>query len=188
MDSYQFISALIDSLVWPIVAIIFLFKFSDPLSKLVKSLARMKYKDFELDFGKELASIESKNPEILPTILDVNIEKEVEEVAVVSPMAAIPLAWSHVEAELANTISRLSILPERTAYASSSKSIELLKENEFISMQDYSLLNELRKLRNNVAHNRVDPESVSVERALDYTKFAFDLIGRLLELKGNPGK
>lgn len=186
MDIYQFISSLVDSLIWPTVAIIFLFKFSDPLAKVVKSLARMKYKDFELDFGNELDSIESTVPELAFTTLDVNIEKEIEEVAVVSPMAAIPLTWSHVEAELSNVINRLAISPDYPAYNSALRNIELLKEHDYISIQDYNLLNELRKLRNSVAHNRVDPESVTVEKTLDYTKLAFGLIGRLLELERKP--
>lgn len=183
MDIYQFISSLVNSLIWPVVAIVFLFKFSDPLAKVVKSLARMRYKDFELDFGNELDSIESKVPELASITLDVNIEKEVEEVATISPMAAIPLAWSHVEAELSNAIKRLAISADYPAYNSSLKNIELLKEHKFIRTQDYNLLNELRKLRNNVAHNKVDPESVTVEKTLDYTKLAFGLIGRLLELQ-----
>ena len=186
MDGYQFISSLIDSLVWPIVVILFLFKFSQPLSKVVKSLARLKYKEFELDFSNELKTISEKSPDLSSTKLDSSIEKEVEEVAAISPMAGIPLAWSHVEKELSNTINRLAISPDYPGYNSPLKNIELLKENDYLNSTDYYTFNELRKLRNGVTHNQIDPDSISVEKTLNYTKLAFGLIGKLLLLKRKP--
>ena len=52
MDWMQFIIGLISNLAWPAVAIIFLIMFKGELSKIVRRIAHLKYKDLELDFEK----------------------------------------------------------------------------------------------------------------------------------------
>lgn len=186
MDIYQFLSSLIGSLAWPLVVIFFFYKFNEPMSKVVRSLARMKYKDFELDFGKELEGIETQSDQLPQLDLEPSIENEVIAVASISPMAAIPLAWSHLETEISKAISRLAISADYPPHNSPLKNIEILNKYECISESDYNLLNELRRLRNDISHRKIDPETITVARALDYAKIAFNLGARLQEAKYKP--
>lgn len=156
------------------------------MSKVVRSLARMKYKDFELDFGKELEVIEAQSDQLPQLDLEPSIENEVIAVASISPMAAIPLAWSNLETEISNAISRLAISADYPPHNSPLKNIEILKKNECISKSDYHLLNELRRLRNEISHRAIDPATITVDRALEYAKMAFNLGARLRDAEYKP--
>jgi hypothetical protein len=58
MDVYNFISAIINSLVWPVVVLVVLLVLKKPLSQLLLSLNKLRYNNLEIDFGKELAKLE----------------------------------------------------------------------------------------------------------------------------------
>ena len=63
MDVLTFIATLIDSLVWPIIIIVFVVLLRKPLSDLIPFLERLRYKDFELQFKSNLQL--AKDTEVL---------------------------------------------------------------------------------------------------------------------------
>lgn len=230
MNSFEFLSSIIASLSWPLVAIFFVYKFSQPISKVIRSMARMKYRDFEINFGRELATIKSnvekvaaesltkpapvsviaqgtKPNEDKPTDVKSNEEKpfadlldestdalnrdktvdpkvirEVDDMARISPMAAIPAAWTHLDSEMLNVIESAGIQISAHERASAVSKIHVLQESGKITDQDVRLLHDLRKLRDSVSHETVDPDSMSLDGALDYAKVAFGVVSRLRKL------
>lgn len=220
MNSFEFLSSIIASLSWPLVAIFFVYKFSQPISTVIRSMARMKYRDFEINFGRELATIKSNVEKVAAESLikpapasvieqgtkpneekpfadlldestdalardntvDPKIVREVEDMARISPMAAIPAAWTHLDSEMLNVIESAGIQISAHERASAVSKIHVLQESGKITDQDVSLLHDLRKLRDSVSHDTVDPDSMSLDGALDYTKVAFGVVSRLREL------
>ena len=118
MDFLTFISNIIDSIAWPTSVIVLAFLFQSPLSKILESLTNLKYKDLSVNFKNELNDIEetadqdnsleqnttsenNSNIEVTKTR-----EEEIEQVAFISPQAAIPLAWSSVEQALLKAVNK----------------------------------------------------------------------------------
>ncbi len=222
MNMFEFISSMISSLSWPLVAIFFVYKFSQPISKVISSMARMKYRDFEINFGRELATIKSNVEKVAaeslskstsgpaiekgsneneatpipaselldePTValnriksVDSKVVREVEDMARISPMAAVPAAWTHLDTEMINAIESAGIQISTRERASAVSKIHVLQESGKITDQDVRLLHDLRKLKDSVSHETVDPDSMSLEGALDYAKVVFGVVSRLRAL------
>lgn len=50
----QFLIELIDKLIWPIVAIFCIYRLHRPLAALIPLAKKLKFKEFEVEFGQEL--------------------------------------------------------------------------------------------------------------------------------------
>jgi hypothetical protein len=182
MDWLQFISSLVSSMAWPVVGLTFLFLFKSELGRIVQRLAHLKYKDLEIDFDK----IKQDAQELqLEAVLEVpaeesavftSLEEQIMDAAERTPSAAILLAWSGLETAIASTVDRLAISPESPSYRSPLHNIESLERAGRLSKTHKRLLNEMRMLRNKVAHEQNAILSISSNQALDYAKTAIDLI------------
>lgn len=222
MNMFEFISSMISSLSWPLVSIFFVYKFSQPISKVIRSMARMKYRDFEINFGRELESIKSnvekvaaeslskpipgpvivkgghqKNEKPIPAsdlleestdaanrikAVDSTVIRELEKIARISPMAAVPVVWTHLDTEMINVIESAGIQISAQERASAVSKIHILQESGKITDQDVLLLHNLRKLKDSVSHETVDPDSMSLDAVLDYAKVVFGVASRLRAL------
>jgi hypothetical protein len=190
MDVYSFISAIINSLVWPFVVLVVLLVLKKPLSQLLLSLNKLRYNNLEIDFGKELAKLE-KTLEKQTNTKETNIksdyknEKEIEikAVAEINPSAAILMAWSMVEQEIVTTINRMAGSPDFPAYNSVLKNINLLLDNNFIDEHIYASINEFRVLRNKVSHAHSSIEQITYLEAIKYYEIAIKIIDQLKQIK-----
>ena len=115
MDWLTFISKIIESIAWPVAVVSILVLFKSPFSKVFLGLTNFKYKDLSMDFKRDLVELEEATkddlePEESPDLSEQDIpevnnlrikarskEEEIEQVAIISPQAAIPLAWSMQE-------------------------------------------------------------------------------------------
>ena len=59
MDFLTFLATIIGSLAWPACLLVALFMLRRPIAELLPSLRRLRYKELEVDFGKELEKIEA---------------------------------------------------------------------------------------------------------------------------------
>jgi len=57
MDWLTFFSKIIDSIIWPLVIIVAGIILRKPLSSLIPLLRKLKYKDFEAEFSKEVSEL-----------------------------------------------------------------------------------------------------------------------------------
>ena len=185
MDWLQFISSLVASLAWPAVAMTFLFLFRAELAKIVQRLAHLKYKDLELDFEKvkqqaEDLRLEAAQAPEAPPIAEspafTSLEDQIMDAVERAPSAAILLAWSGLETEIAAAVARLAISPESPSYRSPMHNIEMLSKAGRLSKKHEKLLHEMRMLRNKVAHEQDAMLSISEDQALNYATTAIELI------------
>lgn len=195
MDWKQFFSTIIGDLSWPVTVVIIIILVRDKIEILFNKVGHFKYKDLELDFDKFKEHAEKINlPKATKNdneIIDKNesddifgtFEEQILETVEKSPIAAILLAWSTLETSIASSISRLSISPESPSYRSPLHNIEMLDKSGELSSQQISLLNEMRMLRNKVAHQQSKNHSITQERALDYANTAIEMINILNNLK-----
>ena len=182
MDWKQFIAELVSSIVWPAVAVTFLFIFKNELVKIVRRLARLKYKDLELDFEKVKQQAEELHLETareIPAIespILTSLEDQILDAAERTPSAAILLAWSGLETAIAAAVSRLAISPDSPPYRSPMHNIDMLFEHARLSKKHQKLLQEMRILRNKVAHEQESMLSISQDQAMNYSVTAIELI------------
>ncbi|HUI90625.1 MAG TPA: DUF4145 domain-containing protein [Chitinivibrionales bacterium] len=189
MDWKQFIAQIISATAWPLVTGIALLIFKNELAKILGRIARVKYKDVELDFekfsqqAKELhREVESERLEIRGPIFT-SLEEQILDAVDRAPSAAILLAWSALETAMADAVSRLAISPEPPSYRAPTHNIEQLAKFASLSDRDTGLLQGMRRLRNRVAHDKDAMLSTTQDQALSYADTALDMIKRLEQVK-----
>lgn len=178
----EFIAELVSSLAWPTASVLLVSMFRAELAKIVQRLAKLKYKDLELDFEKvkqqseELQAEFALEPQRLVSPVFTSLEDQILDAVERTPSAAILLAWTGLESAIASAVSRLAISPDSPSHRSPIHNIEMLKKAGRLSRKHESLLQELRMLRNKVTHERDAMLSVSEAQALNYATAAIDLM------------
>lgn len=194
MDWLEFIAKILSSISWPLVILLIVIIFKSELSNVVKRVAHVKYKDFDIAFEdiKKQAEVmlvkthhEPHNQAILPTnsVINKSLKDQVFSTVDLAPQASVLLAWSSLEAAIASTVARLSISPDSPSYRSAMHNIDMLSNYTDISPRLINLMNELRKLRNEIAHDNVNLSIISSSQAEDYAKVAYDIIENLENIK-----
>lgn len=183
MDLLQFIVGMASSIAWPAVALTVVLIFKSELARIVERLARLKYKDLELDFEKVKQQAEQlqleqepQPPLIAPSPVFTSLEDQIMDAVERAPSAAVLLAWSALETAIAAAVSRLAISPDPPSYRSPMHNIEMLATYGRLSKTHEKLLHEMRMLRNKVAHEHDSMLSISEEQALNYATTAIELM------------
>ncbi len=186
MDWKQFVAQILASVSWPLLVITILLIFKAEFTKVIQRLGHLKYKDFELEFNKvkqraeELHKDLPKDQPAPKSPVFISLEDQIFDAVDSAPSAAILLAWSSLETAMASTVARLAISPESPSYRSPLHNIEMLSKYGSLPQHYANLLQEMRMLRNNVAHERDAMLSVTRDQALAYANAANDII-QLLE-------
>jgi len=190
MTLFEFISSIISSLAWPAIVLIIVFILKNPLSKILISLTKFRYKDLEMEFERLKSSaralpktIESKTIPESERIIYSSLEEQIADIAPRSPEGAILIAWSTIEAAISSAVMRLAISPEPPSYRSVIHNIEYLKKYTDIDKTVFAAMDDLRVVRNQVAHVRDRRYKISIEQALSYGKTAEKIIKILQNLK-----
>ena len=188
MDLLTFVATIIGSLAWPVSLLIVILVLRKPLAELLPGIRKLKYKDLEVDFGKELERIEAvmdtiedeTKPrrelpaEVQPEPLPKTRNELLGKLAELSPNAAILESWRNVERTL--------------DFYFKCRGIERPLSNQTITGHlDYdpnfppqlvSAYQELRLLRNRAAHDR---ENLLPEHAREFASLADRLTYALVE-------
>ena len=191
MDILSFISSLVASVAWPFTVVVVILIFRNSIGKLISSMAKFKYKDLEAEFH----SIEIKAdaiPEIterkeaLPKYEQVvysSLIEQIKDIAPRSPEGAIFISWTAVEAALSAVVNRLAISPDAPSSRSVTHNLNCLREYTKADLNITSTINDMRVLRNKIAHGDMGMYKISVEQALDYGRISEKIIGALQRLK-----
>jgi len=178
MNWLEFISSIISAIAWPGAVIILVIILREPLKGLVPLLQRMKYKDFEMEFGRKLAEarVEAGVKEELPMVEMTPEESRIIELARISPRSAVTEAWRLVE--IASIDAARALLGDDFKNKTFTfQAIRKLERDDRIDQGAFSLLRDLRGLRNDAVHS---PEfALSSEKAIEYMQMARQLIGYL---------
>jgi hypothetical protein len=198
MDWKQFTAQIVSSIAYPLSVIIILLIFKTELTELVRRLAHLRYKDLELEFDTiEQLSAEVREevheklhadlPKGLPapeSTVFTSLQDQAINAADRAPWEAILLAWSGLEAAIASAVARLEILPEPLSHRDPMHNITLLANKGGVPESQHRLLHQMRKLRNQVAHQKDAMFSITKDQALGYARAAKDMIQYLEQIKG----
>lgn len=194
MDWLEFISNIFSSITWPLIILIIVIIFKRELGSVMKRVSSVKYKDLDIAFKniKKQAQVILPNtqkrtpvdfaPPQKNNVID-SLKDQVLNAAELSPLASILLAWSGLEVAIADAVARLTISPDSPSYRSTMHNIDMLSKYTDISPDLISLINKLRKLRNEVAHANVDFSVIASAQVENYVKVTYDIIENLENIK-----
>jgi hypothetical protein len=70
MNILQFIASLISSLAWPVAIVLIILILRKPLSQIILSLQKLRYKELQLDFSQEVSKLVSAADRAkIPTVI-----------------------------------------------------------------------------------------------------------------------
>ncbi|MFE6167371.1 hypothetical protein ACFVP8_05745 [Viridibacillus arvi] len=180
MNITEFVAALIDDMIWPIVILLAILLFRKQIGFILMNLTKFSFNNIELDFGKKLEHLE-KNLNTSDLIanklfeLD-SMDGEILRIAKESPGESISMIWRMVENELQTTVQRLCInlLNDEVTY--SHKDIRLLKEYNLIDGEILTTFNELRNMKIQLSRRRFTKKEPTYTDALKY----YDLSNKII--------
>lgn len=172
----EFIIALADKLLWPVVAVLFLLAFRKAVSELIPLARKLKYKDFEIEFEAELDDAVEQARQAFPE-REQDRRAQLLLMAKKLPNTAVLEAWAEVD--IAAERCARSVEPELHLDAEVRyKQLEtFLLNSSLINTRQAKLFADLRRLRNKVAHaNRYE---VSRAEALQYVELCLAMLEHL---------
>ena len=194
MNKLQLIASIIDSLAWPIAAILLVLILRAQLRTLLGSLTQFRYGNVEINFGHEVQKLGSKakiaglhvpedTPQTTQSIPDsAQIIADAMRLASEFQVSAVILAWTAVEQELMQAVKRLAISPDYPPYNSPLKNIQLLYEQGYLDVDRRDLLDQMRDLRNAVTHPSRGITEISAGDAYEFIVLAKAITDRLKSL------
>ena len=183
MDTLEFVSAVFDSLSWPLTVIILVLLFRKPLSDLLANLRSVKYGDAKFDFSGALQKLdgeaETAGLRVPDQPQDTGIAPRTTEDSIQSaarlttdfPGPAIGVAWLAVEHELVRAVERVAI-PNHEPRKSALTNIRALQTHGYLDDDTLAVLHGMRRLRNAVMHATHAPARISAEDARQFVRFA----------------
>ena len=161
----DFASSLVDSLSWPIIFLILALTFRAALTRLFERIASVSWGDKQINFDRGLSEAQAyadrammaggqrafERPKYGETLSFVQgpLKTSIE-----SPRQAIIEAWLEVEAELNLAAERLGVHVPLKGRQPIGLAFRLLRSTEHLNEDWTGLLNHLRRLRNQAAHDR----------------------------------
>ena len=196
MSVISFIASVIDSLAWPVAVIILMLYLRLPLGKLLPELRRLRYGNFEMDFGQQVRSLEVSArtaglrlperpaPSKLRALDSNEIISDATRLAVDFPEASVVMAWKAVEHEIIHALRRFDIAEDKQWYGPPVKNVAILHKRGYIEDDTYELLERMRKLRNMAVHAEREAVNITSDEALEFITLSVALNEKLKDLKG----
>jgi len=190
MDWLTFIVGLARALAWPCTVLGIALVFRHQIALLLPDVSQLRYKDFEVQFGRKVATIKAEAEQAkLPSLPDEH-ERPVRiigprksefgylsELVEIAPKAAVMEAWREVERAVGDTAKRLALPPAKM----NRDAVRQLIASGRIDATLVRIIDDLRNLRNTVAHTA--EIEVSLDDSEEYLKLALRVIGAIREVK-----
>jgi hypothetical protein len=190
MDWLTFISKVVEATAWPVVACVCFFALKEQLLRLFPFLRRLKYKEFEAEFGEGVREVSEKltasaTPPTAPTTPEAiaaseNTRDHFVRLAEAAPRAAVLEAWLQVE-HAAQRLIRSHGVAERRPLRMVGPTIirDYLDKTNALTPEQRESFNKLRQLRNKVVH--FAEVSLPLDEVIEYIDLALSLAGQLDE-------
>ena len=204
MDGYEFISSLIDSLVWPAAVLWIVYILRKPIGDILGKLANFKYGKWEATFfhnqmedvkqtvkGSNLDPSSEEEDESETSDHDIEqpvvehasdiLLKEAIRLSADAPEHGILLAWQAIEAELTSTVHAYGFAPEGK-HVFVGNSIKLLYQNNIIDSTTEDVLRKMFQVRNQLVHGSTETikatitDDESIEVFFDITFKAVNML------------
>jgi hypothetical protein len=166
MDIFTLISNVIGSLAWPVATCILVFMLKVDIGKALSNIRRLKHKDTEIDFGKELKETATVASESGSLPNDDTPNDSFNELALLSPRGAVIESWLKVEKSLQEFAERHGIETD----IKKPFTIQNIMWNDLdynaLGKGTIKILERLRRLRNEAVH--LQDSNISHESAKEY--------------------
>ncbi|MCG8401714.1 MAG: hypothetical protein MJA84_08965 [Firmicutes bacterium] len=182
---------IVGKIIWPTTIIVVVALLRKPLSDLVPTLKKFKYKDLELEFEKEASKIladterDIPEPDEPPIVCESEREYGVDPKDQVcfkrlelEPSEKILVIWKKVEKEIRRLASSDNLTSKSVGAL-----IKNLTVNKVIDKEVMQSLLNLASLRNRVAHS--DSELISENAANAYNEAASRVLSHLKSIESN---
>lgn len=189
MDCLTFIAKLAETLAWPVVVVMVFFGLKDKGLELIPILRKLKYKEFEAEFGEGVREIGETLP--LPKETGaVKAEQKAEpsglheqllRLAETAPRAAVLEAWLQVEHAAQRLVSRTGVADRSLRMVGPSIMRTYLERTGALSPKQQEGFNKLRALRNKVVH--YVEVSLPLDEVLEYVELALALAAQFDKLR-----
>ncbi|MFD1956369.1 hypothetical protein ACFSL6_19840 [Paenibacillus thailandensis] len=191
MDWLTFVSEIVKTLAWPVSVLMIIILLKKPLTELIPSITKLKYKEFELDFDMELEEAEKIAEEArLPKTTDminnqvmrVNsnaVERlsYIKDVNLRSSRDGIIDSWLLVEEALRKLAEKNEF---RSINMPPMKILRDLSDNKVITHELFEICDRLYRIRNEAVHNRTF--KVSPNKSNEYINLTFRVLASLNHL------
>ena len=185
MDWLTFISKLADAFAWPLAVIAALVLFRAPIIALFPGLRRLRYKDFEVEFDKEIEALKAAaGPDLNAGIAETDAYRDVRSrlttLADIAPNAAVLEAWTQVQGAAKALIERRGHKMDYDVAEPYRLIQQIMERSGILERRKIKIFQDLRRLRNKAAH--ADDFDVSPAQAKEYVGLAMSLAGYLDKL------
>lgn len=158
MDTLTFFAEIIKAVSWPVFIIVIILLLKKPISNLIPSLQRLRYKDFELEFRKQIYELAEKAETEIPESPELDMphlrsDDRFLYLSRISPRSAILESWVNLETAAVDALRRRSISLPKGGYVSPGRIARSLQKTEIIDKKQLEIFNKLRQLRNMAAHS-----------------------------------
>ena len=189
MDWLTFIAELTKALAWPLSVLVIVILLRKPFSDLIPLLQRLKYKDLEIEFRKQVQEVRAEVNEELPSAhpssaLASQVIDSLKELARVSPRNAVIETWQKVEAAALEAAHKNNVSLPFGEVASPLRVIRDLERAHVVDPSKMAIFHDLRALRNQAAHA---PEfALSTQAAIEYAELGWRLTEYLRSARRAP--
>lgn len=159
MDTQQ-LTDLVRILVWPVALVVLAIVFRQPLARLVVTVTQLRFRDLEIDFGRELEKLESKLP---PEVGEAPASESAASQSVDRPAAGLA-------AEAASAQPLAGVLLASTALEARVKARQESDHPPDLSADLEGLIHGLSDLSAAAAGGRIKSGTVSAEQAGAYIR------------------
>ncbi len=178
MDWITFASNAIESLAWPTAIALTVWWLRGNIAELIPYTKRLKYKDLEIEFEKELSSLKKetekqKRAHAVSSIQDKEDKKYIEQSADISPRAALVDSWVGLEITATSSAEMLELISDSRKPVPFPKVIKALLDNDIIDQNVANILKELQSLRNKALHS--SKFNISKNEVLRFNELARDI-------------
>jgi hypothetical protein len=196
VDILTFVAEVIKALAWPGSILLLAFMLRKPIGELIPLLRKLKYKEIEMEFSREIAELKAEvlPPREQPTIpaqisvdgqgaampLPERLETKRDNLLRMvqfSTRAAVMEAWLEVESAAIDVASSLWNTPPSEIFKSYPRLGEYLLQCNVIDHKLLETFKRLQQLRNKAAH--AEELNLSEEDARSYVELAIGLAAHI---------
>ncbi|STR44783.1 hypothetical protein [Iodobacter fluviatilis] len=179
MDWLTFISKIAETVAWPFVVIVIFLNLKDNVQELFPILRKLKYKDFEAEFGEGVRDISEKLPagdtqkSAESAGEPSSLREQLYRLSETAPRAAVLESWLQVEHAAQRLVSRADIADGSLRRMGPAIMRNYLEKTGTLSEQQLESFNKLRSLRNKVVH--FVEVSLPIDEVLEYVDLSLSL-------------
>ena len=181
MDNLTFATKVLEHLAWPVVALVIVLYLRSEIRQLLPNVKKLKVGSVEAEFELAVSKLETKAaslPEVPASAVPPDPEDDVvRQLAVYHPRSAILEAWREIEIA-ANQALAATEPPNASRPRRATEVMKLVAQKEMLPPLSLEMLDSLRVMRNQVAHEHaMEPTQKAAEIYVNTAKHLKAMLG-----------